>query len=457
MVEKVYICHISSPKIHLYMKAMSTFFRTVTILLFILSYRIQAQPRSQVGTVYSRSTENGVYHTYAMFNDFVMAEIFPPGYQGPPNIFSTSIDPSWQVFRVLPAANPHQKGYFIDWNNNVVELSIDRPPTVVGVCQCPPAPRPFLNLPQPTYSPTVGVETPNGFSQLPVEVARPYENTPYGNVMITSEQQAQQCYQQSLTSSGLDRNRFTECMVEKMSGARELAIFNCVRSSQTPEQKTLCLLGILGGDKEKLIAQQLSSCMQAYGSDYSKYPLCLAGENVDGDLGKVIKCMEEQSRTGQVSVTGTAVCYGLSSLNLNPETLIILQCAATSGGNPYVFAGCAGGQLVTRELDKCFTNGVGGSNGCFGENNEIVRGLAAIGRSLDLEFGPGNDFTRNWNNAVRDITQGPGQNHEAVKAFRDVGNEMDRAARNANAEVARAATNVSREIKRAVPKITIRW
>lgn len=51
-----------------------------------------------------------------------------------------------------------------------------------------------------------------------------------------------------------------------------------------------------------------------------------------------------------------------------------------------------GTQLTLNELEKCFTQGIGGS-GCFGNNNEAVK------------------FVRN---AWKDVTQGPGPSNDLV-------------------------------------------
>jgi len=82
---------------------------------------------------------------------------------------------------------------------------------------------------------------------------------------------------------------------------------------------------------------------------------------------------------------------------MNEEWRIAAECAVQSGGNPVSFAGCTAGRLTVRELTKCFTGEIG--KDCFGPNNTIVKTL---------------------NNAYSDLTQGPGENNEIVKAIRAV-------------------------------------
>ncbi|MEH3085466.1 MAG: hypothetical protein PGN26_02760 [Xylophilus ampelinus] len=108
---------------------------------------------------------------------------------------------------------------------------------------------------------------------------------------------------------------------------------------------------------------------------------------------------------------------------MNPELTVAVECAMTSGGEPMTFAGCTGGRLTTMELNKCFTIGVGG-NGCFGDNNEIVKGLRAVGVDLQRIMGPNGFAVQNWNNAINDIQRGPGPNNEVNKAIRTINNDL---------------------------------
>jgi hypothetical protein len=356
-------------------------------------------------------------------------------------------DPSGFMYLMVPAINPLINAYFIGWDKRFIEIDKFQGTRVIGYYQGFLPSNPWETVyKQPHYNPNVGIETPKGqFIPLPNEVID--VTKPYGNIMITNEVKAQQCYQSAYNSTtGLDKEKFSLCMVQNMAGQKELEIFNCIRNSKTPEERAICLFGKLGGQKEKEIAQKISECYSQYGNDWSRYPLCMSTSVSDPTISKVLACMEQQSKTGQVSFMGTALCYGAQSFDLNPETQIMIECAVASGGEPYTFAGCAGGQLLSRELDKCFTNGIGGSNGCFGKNNDIVKGLKAIGEAINIEFGPNNDITKLWNNTVNDITNGPGDNHEAVNIIRNVSNE-----------VGRATNNVGKAIEKAVPKIKIKW
>ncbi len=362
----------------------------------------------------------------------------------PSNAGQTVRDPSGLMHLMIPAVNPQLFAYFLSWDNRLIEVHRINGARVIGFYDGPPPlGQPQIPVVQMNFRNDWGVETPFGFKPVPVEVMD--ENKPYGKMMVSNEAQAQQCFQRSMTPSGsIDREKFALCMVENMAGTKELEIFNCIKSGSTPEERTLCLFGKLGGAKERQIAAQLSQCYQQFGTDYSKYPLCMAGSAFDGDLAKLVGCMQQQAQTGSVSIYGTALCYGQSKLNLNPETQIILQCAVASNGNGYAFAGCAGGQLMAKELDKCLTNGIGGANGCFGNNNTIIKGLKDIGNLLRADFGPNNTAVQLWNQAVNTLSFGP--NNDAVKTIQNIGNELGR-----------TPNNIGKAIKKVVPKIKFSW
>ncbi|MGN7810352.1 hypothetical protein [Flavobacterium sp. 22076] len=410
----------------------------ILVFIFLMNISYKGISQTMVGRIYDYVRQQ----SFVLFdNGFIIQN------ENPMNSGYVQRDPSGFMYLRIPAVNPIDNAYFVAWDKNIVEINRYRGANIVGRYEGFVPVNPYNTVYHtPSYNQNFGVEiSPGNFTPIPDGVVD--ENKSFGDIMITNEVKAQECYQNAFSpSTGLDREKFTMCMIQNMAGKRELDILNCVRDSKTPEEQTLCLFGKLGGSKEREIAQKISECYANYGSDWSKYPLCMSSYVNDPTVSKVLACMEQQSKSGNVSFMGTAMCYGLQEFKMNAETQIILQCAAASGGEPYTFAGCAGGQLLARELDKCFTNGVGGDSGCFGKNNDIVKGLKAIGDALNVKFGPNNDITKLWNNTVSDITNGPGYNHDAVKTIRNISNEVDR-----------AADNVSKAVRKAVPKIRIKW
>jgi hypothetical protein len=153
-----------------------------------------------------------------------------------------------------------------------------------------------------------------------------------------------------------------------------------------------------------------------------------AGQQVilPSDQQALINCAAQSG--GQVY--GFVACEGGNIINnqLTPEQQIAVQCVADTGGQPYAAAGCAATQLTTRELQKCLTDGIGGQNGCFGENNDFIGGHGWTARSFtnvvnDIQHGPGptNDLVgsngfvvRSAQNISNDIRNGPGRNNDLV-------------------------------------------
>jgi hypothetical protein len=359
--------------------------------------------------------------------------------QNPANAGQAIRDPSGMAYLRMPAVMPWQQAFFVSWRGELIEIN-PMGARMIGGCQLPIPANPYVGAYQPpVMDPNLGVATPNGFMPIPQAIANPGQ--PFAPPMITTESQALQCY----ARTGRDRRAFADCMVRAMAGQRERAAYDCARAGGGKDAVAICMVGALGGPQEQRMAAALGECRQRFGGDYSRYPLCLASTQVGGDAGKLLACVQQQGQTGEVTVMGTAMCYGAGSLHLNPEMQIVAQCAVATGGEPEAFAGCAGGQLTARELDKCFTNGVGGPGGCFGPNNDIVRGLASLGGVLAGQFGPSNTMVQAWNTAVNDLTHGPGPNNDVLRTFRNVGNEADR-----------AAHNVGREIGKVLPRVRVR-
>lgn len=415
---------------------MTRFSKSLIALIFaVLAISVHAPAMAQVPV--GRCVDQMRAQSFTMLSNYYVYQD-----QLPANSGTAVRDPSGMTYLRMPAAQPWVQAFFVDWSGRLVEINRNGwfP---IGYCQFDPGfvtSNPYQDIYRQPVMSRYGVEGPNnGFLPIPQQIVRPDE--PFGIPMVASQSQAMNCYQ---TSSG-NRTAFGDCMVRAMAGERERAAYNCARGGGGSEAVSICLVGALGGQRERQVAQALSDCRQQYGSNYNQYPLCLARGQVGGDAGKVLACVQQQTQQGQVTFMGTAMCYGASSLNLNPEMQIVAQCAVASGGEPYSFAGCAGGQLTTRELNKCFTHGVGGSQGCFGPNNTIVQAFSGVGNYLGQQFGPNNDIVRTWNTAVNDLQHGPGPNHEVVRTFRNIGNEAGR-----------AGENIKREVGKVLPKIRIR-
>ena len=106
------------------------------------------------------------------------------------------------------------------------------------------------------------------------------------------------------------------------------------------------------------------------------------------------------------------------AFGLNHEGQVTADCVAQFGVS-YATGGCVAGRLTADELNKCFTDGIGG-RGCFGDNNTLIsmiRGnVAAAQRESTL---PGQVVRGTTGISIDDIRdRGPlgGDNSEARKA-----------------------------------------
>ena len=157
------------------------------------------------------------------------------------------------------------------------------------------------------------------------------------------------------------------------------------------------LLGCAGAANLKLDTA-LNECLQKATADAQQLGTlagCAAAPFLGGDQGRLLTCAAQSQ-----SYAGFALCA--AGPKMNPEWMIAAQCAASSGGVPVTAAACTAGWLTLNELSKCFSQGIGGS-GCFGPDNTIVKAI---------------------NNAVNDLTKGPGPNNEVVKDLKSVGIEV---------------------------------
>jgi hypothetical protein len=119
---------------------------------------------------------------------------------------------------------------------------------------------------------------------------------------------------------------------------------------------------------------------------------------------------------------GTTVC--MVSDKLTPEQSIVISCAASTGGVPIAFAGCAGGRLAAAELTKCFTKGIGAPDGCFGPDNDMVKAVNNIGHDLTHGLGPNNDIRRNFENAQHDLQHGLGPTNDIRRNLSNAANDL---------------------------------
>lgn len=125
-------------------------------------------------------------------------------------------------------------------------------------------------------------------------------------------------------------------------------------------------------------------CAASAGGDTSKFAACSATAVFGDQLSKEQQVAVQCAAQSQGDPTGFATCAGANMFNmqLNPEQQITVQCVVSTGGQPQAAAGCIGSRLTARELSKCLSHGIGGEDGCFGDNNDLVGKNGWVGRTF---------------------------------------------------------------------------
>lgn len=368
---------------------------------------------------------------FAILPNLYAYQVGNPGNQG-----QAWRDPSGMYFLRMPAANPFVQAFFVTWDMRIVELNMYAPaPMVIGTCQFAqalPAPPPTPNF-NFAHSSTQGVIQPGGgIIPVPRTVAR--QAAGVAPPRIATESEAQNCYDRA----GGNKDSFANCMMPKMLSPQQMRAYECARSKNGDQAEMgACLAKQMVGSNEAKAIDQTMQCYKKHGKEYDKYPLCMAGQQFDEKTAATVNCISDQASSGEVTGWTLAGCAAGNQLGMNAEMAIAVQCAMSTGGQPYAFAGCTAGQLTQRELTKCFTKGVGG-DGCFGPNNDIVKGLKAFGVDLGNLTNPNGEGVKAWNTAVNDLQNGPGKNNDIIKAADTVNREIQ----NAGNSVKKEANNL---------------
>lgn len=186
-----------------------------------------------------------------------------------------------------------------------------------------------------------------------------------------------------------------------------LACVNAFRSSGNGENAAKdCLSVLVSGDpRVSKMLSSLHACIKHNPTDRNRATLCMVMPALSHDEGVMFTCASQASSwdgfagcaltnelpskvggaLGEMlncgiqsggDAAGTAIC--LVGPKLNRDQQILLQCAATSGGEPNTFAVCAGGQLAMKEFINC-RNVHFGEGACFGRNNDIHKLIRNLG------------------------------------------------------------------------------
>lgn len=184
---------------------------------------------------------------------------------------------------------------------------------------------------------------------------------------------------------------------------------------------------------------RLVSCA-ASATTYASGAACMAGPYMNKDAARALSCAADS----QGSPAGTAIC--MAGPEMNAELRIAAECLASTGGEPISFASCAGGRLAMKELQQCIAGGFKAENGCFGENNEIVKYFSAqekVFRGLMKTVG----LEKAYDNVLNDLKSGKlGENNDARRVFETINRVTLMEPTKAAADIAKEAAKAGEQI-----------
>lgn len=203
------------------------------------------------------------------------------------------------------------------------------------------------------------------------------------------------------TDADGDSEAFTRCasvaLGRHLSDDQRTAINCAVESKGDKDDFIACAGGALLNQKLNRDQRKVLSCAADSDGDSGKFMGCAApallGRNASREQRVAMQCAAESG--GEVD--SFAACAGANMLNLqlNPEQQIAVQCVVSTGGQPYAAAGCMATRLTARELLKCAANGIGGKDGCFGDNNDLVGKNGWVARTFGQIAGGPNSVINN--------------------------------------------------------------
>jgi len=235
-----------------------------------------------------------------------------------------------------------------------------------------------------------------------------------------------------------DQDEFIECMVEKAMPGPYRLTQACLEEYDDPVEAVMCSSGDEAARQKYERIRDVQECAER-ASDDSELAMCLGEQVLGVQERRYANCLIRNAN----SMAAAAICaFGG---DLTPEQQIALNCAVTSGGEPMTFAACTGGQLVEREINKCWEHGIATPEGCFGPNNEIRRFWNGVDGTLRQALGSNNDLYRAFN-LYKDNVLMPGPNHEMVRAANTVLGDL-RNGPGPNNDLVRAGQTVSQGLQ----------
>ncbi|WP_165392227.1 hypothetical protein [Pseudomonas tructae] len=316
----------------------------------------------------------------------------PPGYPFPPFI----VAPGCGVAGLPPCALAQPCGApttFACPHPQIVQAPIPAPPIFVRV--------PREQIGGFGWKPRVQIVVPapaqgDGQFGTTISMARP----PIPNLEV-----AEKCYDEAQ-----DEEQMYQCLVNRALPKAYRTTVTCM--DEHPDDAgaaAVCSIGDENLEKSYRKMRRVQECSKNHNTQ-EDIALCAGREFLGENELYYAKCLK-QNKTDY----GAAAACGLAK-DLTPEQQIAVSCAVKTGGNPKLFLACTGGQLLARELDKCWEHGVATNDGCFGPNNDIRKFVDQIDGSMRTALGENSEVYKAYK-LYKDNVLLPGPNHEVVKAF----------------------------------------
>ncbi|HDI8306228.1 TPA: hypothetical protein PPD39_001872 [Acinetobacter baumannii] len=208
-------------------------------------------------------------------------------------------------------------------------------------------------------------------------------------------------------------NSFASCSLPytqlKMSEEQRVLVKCAMQTQGNKDDFAVCAGNLflnngLGDNERKVL-----SCAASAAGNESNFAACSANILFGNNLSKEQQIAVQCAAQSQGDPIGFASCAGANMFNmqLNAEQQIAVQCVVSTGGQPQAAAGCIASRLTARELSKCLSGSVGGEDGCFGDNNDLIGKNGWVARTFgqimgqpflmnpDLIWGGDNSFVRN--------------------------------------------------------------
>lgn len=206
--------------------------------------------------------------------------------------------------------------------------------------------------------------------------------------------------------SGESRDLTAHCLASTLLDKNQQAYFACAQAGETLDVISCAGGRFLGANGQNYLqcatqdngsALDIATCMGEQHLGQRERAIAKCGMEADGKA-EILACIGGQylgsnerryvecAVQNHFDLAGTAVCSLTDKLN--PEMQIAVGCAVASGGEPMTFAGCTAGRLGARELEKCWRNGIGGDDGCYGKNNTIRKFYEGVDSRMRQILGP---------------------------------------------------------------------